>query len=219
MSTVLFQNSLFAKLHKLVPTMKRKPKMSTTDSTVPKKHHWTTGLLVSMEDPALKVKEDDKVVVIKDKYPKAQFHFLILPKANISSIWHVKKENEDLLVHMADVAEELTKEHKDFEFLIGYHAVPSMQRLHLHVISTDFNSPCLKTKYHWNSFTTPFFLPSVDVCNQLREKGELKRLKSEESAEHLNTPLKCHKCSHTPKNMPELKRHLLSHLPNQRSIV
>lgn len=43
---------------------------------------------------------------------------------------------------------------------IGYHAVPSMQRLHLHVISTDFVSPCLKTKYHWNSFTTPFFLHS-----------------------------------------------------------
>lgn len=199
--------------------MKRKPKMSSTDATAPKKHHWTSGLLVSMEDPELKVKEDDKVVVIKDKYPKAQFHYLILPKANIPSIWHVKKENEDLLVHMADVAENLTKEHKDFEFLIGYHAVPSMHRLHLHVISTDFNSPCLKTKYHWNSFTTPFLLHSVDICNQLREKGELKRVKSEESAEHLNTPLKCHKCSHTPKNMPDLKRHLLSHLPSQRNIV
>lgn len=45
-------------------------------------------------------------------------------------------------------------------YSIGYHAMPSMQRLHLHVISTDFNSPCLKTKYHWNSFTTPFFLHS-----------------------------------------------------------
>ncbi|XP_078041479.1 aprataxin [Augochlora pura] len=199
--------------------MKRKPKTTSTDATAPKKHHWATGLLVSMEDPVLKVKEDDKVVVIKDKYPKAQFHYLVLPKANIPSIWHVKKENESLLNHMADVGEALTKEHKDFEFLIGYHAVPSMQRLHLHVISTDFNSPCLKTKYHWNSFTTPFFLHSTDICNQLREKGELQRLKSEDSAEHLNTPLKCHKCPETPKNMPELKRHLLSHLPDQRNIV
>lgn len=112
-----------------------------------------------------------------------------------------------------------------------------MHRLHLHVISTDFNSPCLKTKYHWNSFTTPFFLHSkgkyisiflkkniifrktyfifykiTDICNQLREKGELKKLKSEESAQYLNTPLKCHKCPATPKNMPDLKRHLLIHL-------
>lgn len=128
---------------------------------------------------------------------------------------------------------------------IGYHAVPSMQRLHLHVLSTDFNSPCLKNKYHWNSFTTPFFLPSsgrcifkviwdnqhkyswdkvsldvlcfTDICKQLQERGELKKLKSEESAEYLNTPLKCHKCSVTPKNMPDLKRHLLTHLSDRKS--
>ncbi|XP_076241304.1 aprataxin [Calliopsis andreniformis] len=197
--------------------MKRKPKFPSNDATAPKKHHWATGLLVSMEDPELRVKEDDKVVVIKDKYPKAQFHYLVLPKANIPSLWHVKKEDESLLLHMAKVAEDLTKEHKDSEFLIGYHAVPSMQRLHLHVISTDFNSPCLKTKYHWNSFTTPFFLHSTDICNQLRERGELKKLKSEDSAEYLNTTLKCHKCSATPKNMPDLKRHLLVHLSDRRS--
>jgi hypothetical protein len=29
-------------------------------------------------------------------------------------------------------------------FRIGYHAVPSLKLLHLHVISTDFDSPCLK---------------------------------------------------------------------------
>lgn len=45
------------------------------------------------------------------------------------------------------------------DFKIGYHAEPSMQQLHLHVISTDFNSPSLKTKKHWNSFNTKFFVP------------------------------------------------------------
>lgn len=29
--------------------------------------------------------------------------------------------------------------------------------LHMHVISQDFDSPCLKNKTHWNSFTTDFF--------------------------------------------------------------
>lgn len=42
-------------------------------------------------------------------------------------------------------------------FQIGYHSSPSMQRLHLHVISKDFNSPSLKTKIHWNSYNTKFF--------------------------------------------------------------
>lgn len=44
------------------------------------------------------------------------------------------------------------------DFKIGYHAEPSMQQLHLHVISTDFNSTSLKTKKHWNSFNTDFFV-------------------------------------------------------------
>lgn len=46
------------------------------------------------------------------------------------------------------------------EFKIGYHAKPSMQRLHLHVISRDFHSSWLKTKKHWNSFNSSFLLSS-----------------------------------------------------------
>ncbi|XP_017887912.1 aprataxin isoform X2 [Ceratina calcarata] len=192
--------------------------MDNKSKSKSKTFHSATGLVASMKDPELKVKEDDRIVVIKDKYPKAQFHYLILPKADIPSLWHVKKENEDLLIHMHNVAEKLTREHEDYEFLIGYHAVPSMYRLHLHVISTDFNSPCLKTKYHWNSFTTPFFLHSTDICKELRETGELKEQKFEDSTAYLNVPLKCHKCSATPKNMPELKRHLMVHLPGKKSL-
>jgi hypothetical protein len=32
--------------------------------------HWAMGLLSSMKDPELFIKEDDTVVIIKDKYPK-----------------------------------------------------------------------------------------------------------------------------------------------------
>lgn len=72
----------------------------------------------------------------------------------------------------------------------------------------------LDRKYTEN---TCYFLRIVDICNQLREKGELKRLKSEESAQHLNIPLKCHKCPTTPKNMPDLKRHLLAHFAGRNN--
>lgn len=97
--------------------MKRKSKLASINATAPNKHHWATGLLVSMEDPQLRVKEDDQIVVIKDKYPKAQFHYLILPKADIPSLWHIKKENEDLLLHMHNIANDLIKDHEDSEFL------------------------------------------------------------------------------------------------------
>ncbi len=33
---------------------------------------------------------------------------------------------------------------------IGFHSLPSMRQLHMHVVSTDFDSPKLKTKEHWN---------------------------------------------------------------------
>ncbi|XP_011866128.1 PREDICTED: aprataxin isoform X2 [Vollenhovia emeryi] len=141
---------------------KRKATSSTSklQPTTTKRGHWSAGLLKSMEDPESKVEEDDQIIVIKDKYPKAQFHYLVLPKENILSIWKVKEDHQDLLTHMHNVACDLVKNQANHEFIIGYHAMPSMQRLHLHVISTDFNSPCMKTKYHWNSFTTPFFLQS-----------------------------------------------------------
>lgn len=36
----------------------------------------------------------------------------------------------------------------------------STSHVHLHVISQDFDSPCLKNKKHWNSFNTDYFVES-----------------------------------------------------------
>ncbi|XP_046749463.1 aprataxin [Diprion similis] len=184
---------------------------ASSDQPAAKKGHWALGLVDSMKDPELRVEEDDKVVVIKDKFPKAEFHFLILPKAEISGILSLRKEHEDLLKHMDDVAKNLTEKYTHKEFKIGYHAVPNMQRLHLHVISTDFNSPCLKTKVHWNSFTSPFFKSSQSIREELGENGKIKKMSCEECDGYLKRPLQCHKCKTFPKNMPELKRHISTH--------
>jgi len=92
-------------------------KVTTDESATAKKHHWSAGLLKSIEDPECKVREDDKIVVIRDKYPKAQFHYLVLPKEDILSIWHVKKDHQDLLMHMHNVACDLVKDQADHEFL------------------------------------------------------------------------------------------------------
>lgn len=129
-----------------------------------KKHkgHWSMGLLNSLDDPELFVQADDLVTVIKDRYPKAERHYLVLPKEDISSLKVVTKKHFSLLKHMDDVARKLCErgDCKGKNFKIGYHAVPSMVRLHLHVISDDMNTPCVKTKKHWNSFNTDFFLDS-----------------------------------------------------------
>lgn len=50
---------------------------------------WAQGLLASMKDPDLKVISTDELVAIKDKYPKAKYHYLIIPHENIRSIFYV----------------------------------------------------------------------------------------------------------------------------------
>lgn len=48
------------------------------------------------------------------------------------------------------------------EVKIGVHAVPSMNHLHIHVLSRDMHSDRLKHRKHYNSFTTDFFVDLQD---------------------------------------------------------
>lgn len=57
---------------------------------------------------------------------------------------------------------------------VGFHAVPSMAQLHLHLISGDFLGTGLKNKKHYNSFTTPFFLGIDEVISMLSQDGGIK---------------------------------------------
>ena len=176
--------------------------------------HWSMKLLDTMKDPNMIVKEDDNTVIIKDAYPKAKHHFLVLPKDNISSLKALNSSHVSLLQHILELGKSLESElmvkDPSLRFQHGYHAVPSMTRLHMHIISRDFNSPCLKMKKHWNSFTTEFFLPTEDVIGRLRTHGkvEVDKAKYEEI---LKSPLKCHVCHASCQNMPKLKDHILHH--------
>ncbi|KAL5217961.1 hypothetical protein ABZP36_018645 [Zizania latifolia] len=46
-----------------------------------------------------------------------------------------------------------------------------MRQLHLHIISQDFNCGSSKNKKRWNSFITTFFLGSVDVIEEIDQRG------------------------------------------------
>ena len=94
-------------------------------------------------------------------------------------------------------------------FLLGFHSVPSMRQLHMHVVSTDFDSPALKHKKHWNSFTTPFFLPLPEVEAALAAGGAGRVVVDVEAAEELlKGEMRCYKCGERMQNMPTLTRHL-----------
>eukprot|EP00092_Neocalanus_flemingeri_P040217 GFUD01043805.1.p1 GENE.GFUD01043805.1~~GFUD01043805.1.p1 ORF type:complete len:323 (+),score=116.23 GFUD01043805.1:60-1028(+) len=180
-------------------------------SSKPSSNHWSQGLLSSMEDPDLLVTSNTDLVTIKDKYPKACHHYLVLPKKQLPNLQCLTKDDLDLLNMMDSEAARLTASHPSYQFQVGYHAVPSMAQVHLHVVSRDFDSPCLKHKKHWNSFTTPYFVPSTLVISQLEENGKIDKPDKDLSKQWLDTPLKCHKCDYTPKNFPDLKQHIKNH--------
>ena len=71
----------------------------------------------------------------------------------------------------------------------------------------DFDSPCIKHKKHWNSFTTPFFLPLAAVKAELASKGRLE-INRQAAEQLLKGDLRCHRCQATCKNMPALKVHI-----------
>ncbi|OTA99648.1 hypothetical protein M426DRAFT_324968 [Hypoxylon sp. CI-4A] len=48
------------------------------------------------------------------------------------------------------------------ELLVGIHAHPSMNDLHVHVLAPDMESPCMRHRKHYNSFTTPFLVDVAD---------------------------------------------------------
>ncbi|XP_037979867.1 aprataxin isoform X2 [Motacilla alba alba] len=198
------------------------PKLSNTsvsshEGTSSKKEHlghWSQGLKSSMQDPKLQVYKDEKAVVIKDKYPKARYHWLILPWDPISSLKSVTRDHLELLEHMHAVGQKMINQcpaRESLEFRLGYHAIPSMSQLHLHVISQDFDSPALKTKKHWNSFTTDYFLNSQDVIEMVRSKGKV--MVRDHASELLKLPLRCHRCKQQLSTIPQLKEHLRKHWP------
>ncbi|KAK6493204.1 aprataxin isoform X1 [Huso huso] len=176
--------------------------------------HWSQGLKSSMQDPKMQVYKDEQVVVIKDKYPKARHHWLVLPWESISSLKAVKKEHLALLKHMHSVGEKIVQDCPAFstlQFRLGYHAIPSMSHVHLHVISQDFDSPFLKNKKHWNSFTTEYFLESQDVMEMVERNGKV--TVKDGTNELLKLPLRCHVCRKELSTIPQLKEHLKMHLP------
>ncbi|XP_053152424.1 aprataxin isoform X2 [Hemicordylus capensis] len=176
--------------------------------------HWSQGLKVSMKDPNMQIYKDERAVVIKDMYPKARYHWLVLPWESISSLKAVTQQHIELLEHMHAVGEQIIQQcpEKDtLPFRLGYHAIPSLSHLHLHVISQDFDSPWFVTKRHWNSFTTEYFVDSQDVIEMVKKKGRV--IVDVSISQLLKLPLKCHVCKQLLPTVPKLKEHLGKHWP------
>lgn len=196
------------------PSAHKDPNSDTTDLRNPR-----NGLLPYIQAPEKAIQggvvsDNDKFVLIKDAFPKATVHLLLLPRDLKHANMHPYDALQDakflaatkLEVEKAKniVASELRRLHgshsamerprlealesDDFDegelptgrdwlqdVVAGIHTHPSMNHMHIHILSRDMYSERLKHRKHYNSFNTEFFVPLDDFP---MSEAEIKRRRS-----------------------------------------
>ena len=189
------------------------------------------------------IEHNDNTVLIRDAFPKATVHLLLLPRD--STKWDlnprdalddqhfldmVRKESAEAVELAASELSRLISSYsestkariaamegddppaelpagRDFskEFRVGIHAHPSMNHLHVHIISRDMYSDRLKHQKHYNSFNTDFFIPLQDFPL----KGDDPRRQTSYQNANLKKDYKCWRCGKMFGNkFAQLKAHL-----------
>ena len=95
--------------------------------------------IIAGDIPSNKVYEDELCYAFYDIDPQAPTHFLLVPKAHISSVSAVDESNQAIVGHMFTVIAKLTKELGLDSYRvvsnIGEQAGQSVFHLHFHVLS------------------------------------------------------------------------------------
>jgi histidine triad (HIT) family protein len=82
-----------------------------------KKEMTIFGKIIAGELPCEKVFENERILAIKDRYPAAPVHILIMPKKEIPNLQSLQPEDFPLISEIISVAQKLAKE---FEIEDGY---------------------------------------------------------------------------------------------------
>lgn len=154
---------------------------------------------------------DELCVLIADCFPKGKHHFLVIARdPSLEQPLSLSSQHCELVEHMKSFAEARIKplQNDGVDFRLGFHSVPSMRQLHLHVVSTDLSGTGMKQKKHWNSFTTDFFVGVDEVIATLRHGGQV-LIDRADCEELLKLPLNCNKCRTQFGTMPKLKSHIV----------
>ncbi|KAL8827584.1 MAG: hypothetical protein Q9170_006959 [Blastenia crenularia] len=89
------------------------------------------------------------------------------------------------------------------DVIAGVHTHPSMSHLHIHVLSIDRHSECMRHRKHYNSFATPFLVDVDDF--PLSKQEEVRRRKER----WLDEGMVCWRCKRNFGNrFGKLKEHL-----------
>lgn len=136
----------------------------------------------------------------------------------VASQWISRPQNHvQLLEHMCSVGDAYVQflqrtepeKYANRRFITGFHALPSLAPLHMHLVSMDLESPCLKNKKHYNSFSTYFFLTSDRILDDLRTNHRITINQDTKTlAKYESQPMECLWCGMRLKDMPMMKQHV-----------
>lgn len=96
--------------------------------------------IIDKELPAEKVYENEHIIVIKDKYPKAPVHLLLITKKVIPDLQSLQEGDFALMAEIVRVAQELAKqfnlEEEGYRLLVnnGPAAGQVIYHLHFHLL-------------------------------------------------------------------------------------
>ncbi|EDW68113.2 uncharacterized protein Dvir_GJ22722 [Drosophila virilis] len=173
------------------------------------------NLTYQMQQGKAQLIETDLATVMKDAYPKAQYHFLVVPKEDISNVCALTREHLPLLDHMMELATQIIEQQKyvpSSYFLVGFKIDPFRNRIAMHVISNDFYSESMRRIQHWNSFNTDVFITYQAVYALLRVQGSIEPMSPERAKALRKTmPLRCNQCDFESQSLVALKTHLFEH--------
>lgn len=96
--------------------------------------------IIKKEIPSDIIFESESIIVIKDIYPKAKTHLLIIPKKEIPTMNDIKIEDTSLIAEMFFVAKNLAKkmwisEWYQLHFNVWKKGWQEVMHIHLHLLS------------------------------------------------------------------------------------
>ncbi|KAM3066620.1 aprataxin-like protein [Clarireedia jacksonii] len=197
-SRVIYHTELFVAIHDLYP------KSTVHTLLLPRDKKWhTMHPIAALSDPEF-------LELAKPEVEKLKGIVASELRRNSGQYSAQDKEREKILSGEVEIEVDADlPKGRDWEkeVMAGIHMHPSMDHLHIHVLSVDRYSECLKKRTHYNSFATPFFVAFSEFPLSEERKAELEQ--KGQGRRWLEADLKCWRCGERFGNkFARLKEHL-----------